>query len=217
MWEALLAMSAYASGLVTLRPMERMPSVPVVVQNAFQKLLKLQSSRDDDHVYSDLPAVAAVRAAYRATVRDCQLEVQPFWLKVALGVGVLMEAVRLLLGDVDLDAAHDPGRGLLVVRVADVAAAGGVLEPPRRLKRDPLVPPGRPAPPSTALQASTVSGDRGSRSRSPRFFEGRRPPPRPYRPPQASQPSRADPTTRHTGPQVATRRSPKRGRVWRRG
>ena len=47
-WEALLAMSAYASGLVTLRPMERMPSVPVVVQNAFQKLLKLQSSRDDE-------------------------------------------------------------------------------------------------------------------------------------------------------------------------
>ena len=72
-----------------------------------------------------------------------------------------MEAVRLLLGDVDLDAAHDPGRGLLGVRVADVAAAGGVLEPPRRLKRDPLVPPGRPAPPSTVLPNAEGFGGGG--------------------------------------------------------
>ena len=60
-WDALLAMSAYATGLVSLRPMERVPPVPVAARAAFQKLLKMQSSLGDDHVQA---------------VRDCQADVQ---------------------------------------------------------------------------------------------------------------------------------------------
>jgi len=72
-----------------------------------------------------------------------------------------MEAVRLLLGGADLEAAHDPHRGLLVLRVTDVEAAGGALDPPRS-----------PSP-SPVERCST------SRSRSPAWRPrppGRRPP-----------------------------------------
>ena len=52
-----------------------------------------------------------------------------------------MEAARLCLGDFDLEAALDPHRGLLVLRVADVEAVGGALllpSPPRSPSASPV-------------------------------------------------------------------------------
>ncbi|OLP83702.1 hypothetical protein AK812_SmicGene35526 [Symbiodinium microadriaticum] len=54
-----------------------------------------------------------------------------------------MEAARLCLGDFDLEAAFDPHRGLLVLRVADVEAVGGALllpSPPRSPSASPAHP-----------------------------------------------------------------------------
>ena len=69
-------MSARATGLVSLRPMERVPPVPVAARAAFQKLLKMQSSFGDDHVHFGHDALMVARAEKRAAVRDCQTDVQ---------------------------------------------------------------------------------------------------------------------------------------------
>ena len=78
-----------------------------------------------------------------------------------------MEAARLCLGDFDLEAALDPHRGLLVLRVADVEAVGGALLL--------LSPPRSPSPVRSHSSTSRSSWRRSPARRAPT------PPPPPER------------------------------------
>ena len=98
-----------------------------------------------------------------------------------------MEAARLLLGDFDLEAAHDSQRGLLVLRVADVEAAGGALQLPS--------PPRSPSASPVRSHSSTSRPRSRSWRRSPAHRPPTPPPPpvrresEPMRPPPSHAPA----------------------------
>ena len=108
-----------------------------------------------------------------------------------------MEAARLLLGAFDLEAAHDPHRGLLVLRVADVEAAGGALQLPS--------PPRSPSASPVRSQSSTSR----SRSRSWRRSPARRPPTPP--PPPVRRESEPEAAPEPRAPAAPGRRRRRRG------